>query len=82
MDLQFILVLGQIAVSVILIILILLQDPSDTGGVFGGGADFSGIYQTRRGLEKLFFRVTVIFTILFVALAILNLVLPNLQNLL
>lgn len=80
MDWQFIIVLGQIVVSVILIILVLLQDPSDTGGVFGGGADFGGIYQTRRGLEKVFFGVTVFFTVLFVLLALLNLVLPNLQN--
>ncbi len=81
MDWQLIIVFSQIVVSVILIILVLLQDPSDTGGVFGGGADLSGIYQTRRGLEKVFFGITVVFTVLFVLLALLNLVLPNLQNL-
>ena len=81
MDWQFATIISQIAVSVILIFLVLLQDPSDTGGVFGSGADFGGFYQTRRGLEKFVFGTTIVFTILFVILAILNLVLPNLQNL-
>lgn len=74
--------IAHIIVSVILIILITLQEQSsESSGVFGGGGGSGGgMYQTRRGLEKGFFVATIIFTALFVILALLNLVLPTLQS--
>lgn len=74
--------IAQIALSVILIILITLQESSDTPGVFGGGGSGNGgFYQQRRGLEKVFFGMTIACVALFIVLALLNLVLPTLQNL-
>ncbi len=75
-----ILLLSTVAVSVILIILIALQEQSsDTPGALGGGAvSGSGNYHTRRGLEKFMFGATVFCGVLFVCLAILNLVIPAL----
>ena len=61
----------QILISAALIVLILLQERSaGLSGIFGGEG---GFYQTRRGLEKTIFRSTIVLTIAFVALAILNL---------
>lgn len=65
----------QIAASVILIVLILIQERSSgLSGVFGGGSGDAS-YQTRRGLERVTFWATIVMGIVFAALAILNLVL-------
>lgn len=74
------LIIAQIIVSLILIVLITLQEQSsETSGIFGGGAGGgSGFYQTRRGLEKIFFGATIVMTALFILLAIANLVVPAL----
>jgi protein translocase SecG subunit len=65
-------IIGQIIVSVVLIILILLQERSSgLSGLFGG--DSGGAYQTRRGMEKGIFAATVVCAVLFVVLAIINL---------
>lgn len=59
----------QIIVSVALITLIALQERSGgMSGLFGG--EGGGVYQTRRGLEKVFFTGTIVLAIVFVALAI------------
>ena len=64
----------QLAVSIILIILILLQERSaGLSGIFGG--DGSGFYQTRRGAEKMIFIATIACALVFVALSIARLVL-------
>lgn len=62
---QTILPIIQIIISVILVAGILMQ--SKTSGLSGafGGDDSSGAFQTRRGLEKLLFQVTVVVAILF-----------------
>lgn len=67
----FLINLVQIAVSVIVIALILLQDRSSDmgGGIFGGG-ETGGFYQARRGMEKLVFALTVIMVVLFTGLAL------------
>ncbi|MBI5147894.1 MAG: preprotein translocase subunit SecG [Parcubacteria group bacterium] len=71
---QYAISVAQIVVSVVLIVLILLQERSSgLSGVFGG--DGGGFYQTRRGLERLVFGATIVFAIFFVGLSILNLVL-------
>lgn len=69
--------IAQIAVSVLVIILVLIQERSSAGGVAGilGGGGDSGFYQTRRGLERIIFVLTIILVIAFAGLALLNLVL-------
>ena len=63
--------IAQIVISIILIVLILLQERSSgLSGVFGGGEE--GFYQTRRGLERLIFGSTIFFIIILVALSLLN----------
>jgi protein translocase SecG subunit len=66
------LTITQIVSSVILVFLILIQ-ARGTGfgrsGSFGGGTSFS-----RRGLEKLIFRLTFIIAFVFVVISILTLV--------
>lgn len=64
--------LVQIVVSIILIILILLQQRgSSLGSAFG---DSGGFYSTRRGLEKNIFWATVALGIIFLSLSVLNLI--------
>ncbi len=68
----------QIAVSVILIIIVALQEQSaDAPGAFGGLGGGSAFYQTRRGLEKFLFGATIVLIAAFIALAALNLVIPS-----
>lgn len=65
--------IAQIAISVLLVVLILLQERSaGLSGIFGG--EGGGFYQTRRGLEKTIFASTIILAVVFVALAIFQLV--------
>jgi protein translocase SecG subunit len=66
------LAIAQIIVSGILIVLILLQQRGTAlGSVFGGEG---GFYATRRGIQKKIFWLTCILGVLFLALALLNLV--------
>lgn len=60
----------QVIVSVILIILILLQQRGAGGLGSAFGEDSSSVYRTRRGLEQGVFIATVIFGIVFLLLAI------------
>ncbi|MCD6422201.1 preprotein translocase subunit SecG [bacterium] len=60
----------QISTAVLLIIFILLQQQGTTlGGAFGGE---SVIYRSRRGLEKFLFVGTIVLSLGFVILALLN----------
>lgn len=66
--------IAQIIISVIVIILILLQERSSgLSGIFGGGDLGGGNYQTRRGLEKIIFGATIVLVIALAALSLLNL---------
>ena len=66
------LIFAQIIVSIVLVILILLQQRgSSLGSVFGGGT--GEFYSARRGMEKKILWATVVFGIFFVTLALLNL---------
>ena len=66
--------IAQIIISAVVIVLVLLQERSSgLSGVFGGSE--SGAYQTRRGLEKIIFVSTVILTVAFAALSLINLIL-------
>ena len=67
------LLLTQILVSIILIVLILLQQRGTAlGSAFGGSG---GFYGTLRGVQKKIFWSTMVFGVLFIALALLNLIL-------
>ncbi len=66
-----ILFFAQIAVSVILIILIAIQQRGTAlGSAFGGGGEF---YSTRRGIQKKIYYATIVIAGLFIILGILNL---------
>ncbi len=59
----------QIAVSVLLIIVILLQNKgAGLSETFGGGGAYS--YRTKRGLEKILSRLTVVFMIILAGLSV------------
>lgn len=65
--------IAQILVAIFLIILILLQQRGTAlGSAFGGEG---GFYATRRGIQKKIFWATIIFGVLFIVLALLNLIL-------
>lgn len=71
--LKFVLPYIQIAVSVLLIGAILLQQRgAGLGGVFGGEG---GVYHTKRGIEKILFIVTIALASLFFISGILSLLL-------
>jgi protein translocase SecG subunit len=64
----------QIILSILLIGAILLQQRgSSLGGAFGGD-NFSAAFHKRRGGELFLFRFSIVVAILFVAAAILNIV--------
>jgi preprotein translocase subunit SecG len=63
----------QIVISILLAIMILLQQRG--GGLsatFGGGGE---VYRTRRGMEKGIYRATIVLAILFLVTAALNIIL-------
>ena len=63
----------QIIVAIILIVVVLVQQRGTSlGGAFGGQGD---VYASRRGLEKTLFITTIILGVIFVALAVINIVL-------
>ena len=60
--------IALIIVSLVLTGLVILQAKGGTlGGMFGGDGS---IYQTRRGVEKSVFKMTVVFAVLLLSLAI------------
>ena len=66
-----ILTIVQIVVSILLVLLILLQQRGTAlGSAFGGEG---GFYLKRRGFEKKIFGATVALAILFIALSIISL---------
>jgi len=68
---KIILIITQIIVSILLILAILLQQRGEAlGSAFGGSGEF---YATRRGIEKKIFWATIILGIIFIGLAIANL---------
>ncbi len=70
---QLALSIAQIITAVALAVLILAQQRGTAlGSAFGG--DSGGVYTTRRGIQKNIFWLTIVFGVLFIILAILNLV--------
>lgn len=63
----------EIAISIAMIVLLLLQlRGGGLSGVFGGGGGGSS-YRSRRGIERILFRVTIVLAALFVIVAALSL---------
>ena len=69
-----ILLVAQLLVSVILIVLILIQQRGTALGSAFGGQE-GGFYGTLRGIQKKIFWATVVSGALFIILAIVNLIL-------
>lgn len=65
------LLIAQIIISILIVILILLQQRGTAlGSAFGGGGE---VYSTRRGAQKKLMYGTIVLTIAFFVLSILNL---------
>jgi len=63
----------QIIIAILLIVFILLQQRGTAlGSAFGG--EGGGFYATRRGIQKKIYWATIICGVLFIALALLNLI--------
>ena len=63
--------IAQIIVSTALIVIIIFQARSSSAGSMFGGSD-SSVYRTRRGVEKTIYNATIALSVLFFALALLN----------
>ena len=59
----------MITISVLLIGIILIQVRGQGGGLFGAA---ESSYSTRRGIELILFRVTILLVVLFVAISIVS----------
>lgn len=63
----------HILTAIALIVLVLLQERSSgISAIFGG--DMGGIYQTRRGVEKIIFTSTIVLAACFIGLSVLQLI--------
>jgi preprotein translocase subunit SecG len=63
--------IAQIILSVALIAAIILQSKgAGLGGLTGGEA--GGVFRTRRGLEKTLFNLTILLSVIFFAVALVN----------
>ncbi len=63
----------QLAVSILLIVAILLQNRgAGLGSAFGGSG---GVYLTKRGLEKKLFLATIVLAVIFFSLSFLGIIL-------
>jgi protein translocase SecG subunit len=68
-NLQNILLYIQIAVSILVVVSILLQNRAEgLGKMFGGGGE---VFRTKRGLEKFLHYFTIVLTVLLVVISIL-----------
>ena len=64
--------IALIIISIALVAIILLQSRGAGLGGLGGGGDFGGAgYQSRRGIERLLFNLTIGLSIVFFTMAIL-----------
>ena len=61
----------NIVLSVLIIIFILVQGKgAGLGSAWGGGGE---MFQTRRGMEKIILRLTMVFIVIFFAVSLINL---------
>ena len=59
----------QIAISIVLVAVILLQVRGQGTGLFGAA---EGSFRTRRGLERTLFQFTIFMVVVFIAVSILS----------
>ena len=59
----------QIAISIILVVIILLQVRGQGTGLFGAA---EGSFRTRRGIERILFQFTIFMVVVFIAVSILS----------
>ena len=65
---------AQIIISIALIVCILLQARgAGLGSVFGGTGT---VFKTRRGIDRILFRMTIVFTVLFVVISLIGAAIP------
>ncbi|MCH7579125.1 MAG: preprotein translocase subunit SecG [Chloroflexi bacterium] len=71
MDFESYLNLAQMLISIILVVVVLLQARGgDIGAAFGGGGGGGGSsFRTRRGLEKTLFQLTIVLSMVFLAMS-------------
>jgi len=63
--------IAQIVLAIALIVVILFQvRGGGLGGIFG---QQSSVYRTRRGVEKILFRLTIVFVVVFLVISVLTL---------
>ena len=63
--------LFQILIALIIIAIVLMQAKgSGLGNIFGGSGGGSDSYRTRRGIERILFRGTILLMVIFIALSI------------
>jgi preprotein translocase subunit SecG len=63
--------IAQIMLSIALVVIVLFQvRGGGLGGIFG---QQSGVYRTRRGVEKVLFRLTIVFVAVFLVISVLTL---------
>jgi len=73
-NLKLYLNIAQIVISVLLTAAILLQSRgTGLGSTFGGEGN---VYRTKRGVEKILFRSTIVFAVLFLGVAVATIVVP------
>ena len=63
--------LAQMLISIILVVVVFLQARGgDIGAAFGGGGGGGGSsFRTRRGLEKTLFQLTIVLSMVFLAMS-------------
>ncbi len=62
----------QIAVSVILIVVVLLQVKGSGFGAALGGMSGGSVFRTKRGLERTLFQATILLVIVFIMVSFLS----------
>ncbi len=60
----------QMVVAIVLIIAVILQNKG--AGLSGAFGPQAGVFRTRRGLERILFRLTIVLAVLFLAVSLLN----------
>lgn len=69
--------IALIITSIATVVLVVLQNRGVGMGSIAGGNDPSNIFTARRGVEKVIFNLTMVFSILLVILVVLSIILFN-----